>query len=148
MKIIPETKDLFSLVLRTDFSNEAAWHLICAAMQESVEGYDGADFRAYVECISDRDYEGLTLEQLIPLAANHFFMFVVDLTSLTHPERPILVVDLHDELGRTFRVIPAEVYCVQNNLSVWNMGFCEFADNVDPDGIFRGFDRTGDRPLP
>lgn len=143
MKIIPKTKDLFSLVLRTDFSSEAAWDSICAAMQESVEGCCGAEFRAYVECISDRDYEGLTVEQLIPLATGHFFMFVVDRTSLAHPERPILVVDLYDEPGRTFRVIPAEAYSVQNNLSVWNMGFFEFADNVDSDGIFRGFHQTG-----
>ncbi len=81
----------------------------------------------------------MTVEQLIPLAANHFFMFVVDRTSLTHPERPILVVDLYHEPGRTFRVIPAEAYSVQNNLSVRNMDFFEFADNVDSDGIFHGF---------
>jgi hypothetical protein len=28
---------------------------------------------------------------------------------------------------------------VENNLSVSNMGFEEFADKVDQDGVFRGF---------
>jgi len=28
---------------------------------------------------------------------------------------------------------------VENNLSIANMDFSEFADNVDKDGIFRGF---------
>ena len=29
---------------------------------------------------------------------------------------------------------------VENNLSISNMDFYEFADNADADGIFRGFD--------
>jgi hypothetical protein len=50
-----------------------------------------------------------------------------------------LVVDLHDKPGRIFRVVPAEIGNVENNLSIANMGFDEFADAVDKDGIFRGF---------
>jgi hypothetical protein len=46
---------------------------------------------------------------------------------------------LYEEPGRTFRVIPSEMWSVENNLSVANMDFYEFADNVDLDGVFRGF---------
>jgi hypothetical protein len=28
---------------------------------------------------------------------------------------------------------------VENNLSIANMDYSEFADEVDPDGVFRGF---------
>ncbi len=66
-------------------------------------------------------------------------MFIVDRIALTHPEHPILVVDLYTEPGRTFRVIPAEMWAVENNLSIVNMDFFEFADYVDQDGIYRGF---------
>jgi hypothetical protein len=60
-------------------------------------------------------------------------------TARSHPDLPILVVDLYDDPGRTFRVIPSEMWGVENKLSIANMGFEEFADAVDGDGIFRGF---------
>jgi hypothetical protein len=61
------------------------------------------------------------------------------LPTLTDPERPVVVVDLGAQPGRTFRVIPREMWGVGNNLSLANMDFREFADNADPDGMFRGF---------
>ena len=51
----------------------------------------------------------------------------------------MLVIDLADQPGRTFRVIPSEMWSVENNLSLANMDFDEFADAVDAAGIFRGF---------
>ncbi|MGF1568782.1 MAG: hypothetical protein ACFCVD_12050 [Nodosilinea sp.] len=44
-----------------------------------------------------------------------------------------------DEPGRTFRVIPREMWGVENNLSISNMDYYEFADSTDADGVFRGF---------
>ena len=135
MKRIPDTHN--ALVLRTDFSDAAAWEAICAAIQTPV----GA-FRAYVDFVSDPAYDGLTTEQtlaLIPPGSNHTFMFIVDRTELSPPDHPILVVDLYAEPGRTFRVIPSEMWGVENNLSIANMDFEEFAEAVDQDGVFRGF---------
>ena len=134
MNDIPQTEN--ALVLRTDFSDNSAWQSVCAAIKEPV-----GEFRAYVDCISDAAYDGLIVEQLVALSGNdsRSFMFVVDRTALTHPDHPILVVDLYDEPGRSFRVIPSEVQSVENNLSIANMDFSDFADNADRDGIFRGF---------
>ena len=136
MKKLPKTEN--SLLLRTDFSDDAAWAALCEGVrQPSEEG-----FRARVDCVSDRAYDGLTVGQLVALArkgGDHTFAFVADRVTLTHPERPVLVVDLYDEPGRTFRVIPREMWGVENNLSIANMDFDEFADSVDPDGVFRGF---------
>jgi hypothetical protein len=129
-----------TLLLRTDFSDDAAWAALCEAVQvPSEEG-----FQAHLDCISDPVYDELTVEQLVRLAPkggdhNHVFAFVADRIALTEPEQPILVVDLYDEPGRTFRVIPREVWGVENNLSIANMDYSEFADNADPDGVFRGF---------
>ena len=53
MKHLPETKN--ALVLRTDFSDAAAWEAICAAIREPV-----GEFRAYVHFVSDPAYAGLT----------------------------------------------------------------------------------------
>jgi hypothetical protein len=51
----------------------------------------------------------------------------------------VLVLDAQDNPGRTFRVTATESWGVENNLSISNMDFFEFADAVDDDGVFRGF---------
>jgi hypothetical protein len=38
-----------------------------------------------------------------------------------------------------FRVIPSELWGPENNLSIANLDFDEFANNAGSDGIFRGF---------
>jgi hypothetical protein len=134
MKQIPATEN--ALVLRTDFSDDAAWRSLCAAIREPV-----GEFQAYVDCVSDADFDGLTAEQLAsaPQGSYRSFAFILDKVAISSPEHPILVVDLLGDPGRTFRVIPSEIWGVENNLSIANMGFEEFADAVDSDGVFRGF---------
>jgi hypothetical protein len=135
MKQLPNTEH--SLVLRTGFSDKAAWDSLSAAIRTPV-----GEFRADVECVSDPEHDGLTAEQLVglnPQGTGHTYAFLVDRTALEHPEHPILVVDLSDEPGRTFRVIPSEMWGVENNLLLASMDFAEFADAVDQDGVFRGF---------
>jgi hypothetical protein len=139
VKQLPRSEN--PLLLRTEFSDDAAWASLCEAVQQPNE--DG--FKAFVACISDPAYYGLTLEQLIALApkgdqcGEHTFAFIADPTTFANSERPILVVDLYDEPGRTFRVIPREMWGVENNLSIANLDYSEFADNADLDGVFRGF---------
>lgn len=135
MKRIPDTKD--ALVLRTDFSDNASWKSLCKTIREPA-----GEFQAYVDFVSDPAFNGIDVEQvlsLIPPNYNHSFIFIIDQTTLSHPEHPVLVVDLFDEPGRTFRVIPAEMWGVENNLSLANMIFADFADHADPEGVFRGF---------
>jgi hypothetical protein len=58
---------------------------------------------------------------------------------MQHEDFPILVIDLNDQRGRIFRAIPSTIQGIENNLSIANMSFFEFAGTVDSDGIFRGF---------
>jgi hypothetical protein len=135
MNPLPDSRD--SLVLRTDFSDEAAWTAICAEIRAPV-----GEFRAYVTCVSDPEFEGLIPDDLVTLARRgpyRSFLFVVDSETLRNPEHPVLVIDLAREPGRTFRVIPRETWGVENNLSIANMDFADFAEAVDADGVFRGF---------
>ena len=125
------------MVLRTDFTDDVAWESICAAIRKPV-----GDFRAYVDFVSDPEFEGVTADRLVSLVPKYpyrSFAFIVDKVALTHPEHPALAVDLQVEPGRAFRVIPSEMWSVENNLSLANMGFEEFADAVGSDGVFRGF---------
>lgn len=129
------------VLLRTDFTDEAAWTVLCkAARAPSEEG-----FQANVDCVSDQCFDGLTVERLVALArkgASHPVAFMADRLAVTGSERPILVVDLAGDTGRAFRVIPSQLWAVENNLSLGNMDYAEFADNVDADGVFRGYSKS------
>lgn len=137
MKQLPKTEN--PLVLRTDFSNDAGWRTICAEVQRPVGIFR---FRANVEFLDDIEYAGLTKEQLLKAAPENYsqtFIFIVDQMTVVHPEHPILVVDLYEGTGNGFRAVPSQIQGIENNLSIANMDFEEFAEAVDRDGIFRGF---------
>jgi hypothetical protein len=136
VSICPSTSD--ALLVRTDFSNQQDWEvLLTAALAENEDG-----FRAFVEVIDDASLAGLDpmgVRSALPDGYEQSFVIVADRVSLTSPDRALLVIDLVDDPGRTFRVVPAELWGVDNNLSISNMFLSEFADSVDPDGVFRGF---------
>lgn len=137
MRTIPHTEN--ALVLRTGFGDDAAWKEICATIREPAGAFR---FQAYVDFLDDRAYEGLDIERLlvlVPPGYNHSFIVVADSVSMAHPERPLLVVELYDGSGQSFRAVPRQIQSIENNLSIANMDFDEFASAVDGDGIFRGF---------
>ena len=136
MRQIPETEN--ALVLRTDFSNEAVWEKIRALIQKPAGLFR---FRANVEFLSDTDYADITKDQLlelIPRNYNHNFMIIVDQLAISQTDHPLLIVDLYEKSGREFRAVPSQIQGIENNLSIANMDFEEFAESVDQDGIFRG----------
>ena len=127
-------------MLRTDFSDDSAWRAVCAAIRPS----PGDGFLREPDLVEDRSFEAAAVADLIAAAAAagqyRAFMFVVDGVTIRDADHPVLVIDLADQPGRTFRVIPSEMWSVENNLSLANMDFDEFAEAVDASGIFRGFE--------
>lgn len=142
VKPLPRVND--ALLLRTDFSDDAAWVSLCEAVQQPNE----AGFKANVACISDVAYEALAVGELVARApkgdqcGHHAVAFVADAQTFSDVERPMLVVNLNDQPGRTFRVIPREMWSVENNLSIANMDYDDFAEHTDADGVFRGFPKA------
>lgn len=137
MNPIPDTEN--APILRTDFSNPDAWDVVRAEIQRPVAPFG---FIAYVDFIDDIQYADITKDQLLKLISpsyNHSFIIIVDRTAIENPEHPLLVIDLFDESHPEFRAIPSQVQAIENNLSIGNMDFEEFADAADDDGIFRGF---------
>ena len=137
MKPIPKTEN--ALVLRTDFSNQAVWEEICATIRKPVGIFR---FRANVEFLDDVDYAGITTDQLLELIHknyNHTFVIVADQTAISQPDHPLIIIDLYEGSGREFRAVPSQIQGIENNLSIANMDFEEFAESVDEDGVFRGF---------
>ena len=75
------------------------------------------------------------------LAREDYLSQIAVADAQTMRDHTVLFVDFNELNGqarRTFRSIPSEVETIVANLSVANMDFAEFADNTNPDGIFRG----------
>jgi hypothetical protein len=119
---LPEPEDLTSLVLRTDFSSDAAWEVVRAAIDDADE-YRNATY------VSDRSFNGVSVQALVDADAaaddddKLCHLFVADTTTMTDEDHPLLAVDLYDEPGRTFRVEPRCFADVSANLTIANMDF-------------------------
>lgn len=154
MKHLPDSDH--TILLRTDFSNDDLWDRVCAAIKQPLTddqnglaeslaitaamGQPIGDVRADVEPVDSREYEGLTTDQLLTLTqgSNQGVVLVIDREAISNPEHPVLVVDVAEEPGRTFRAVPSQIQGIENNLSIANMDWEDFADHVDDDGVFRG----------
>ncbi|HEX4637676.1 MAG TPA: hypothetical protein VH189_15950 [Rhizomicrobium sp.] len=123
-------------LIRTDFTNPSAWRDVLDAVDRDWE--DG--FRALVSAIDDPKYDGWTIEQLVasPCARGHSILLIADTTTMTHPERLVLCADVLSS-GKPFRIILPELWSVENNLSLANMDYGDFAEATDAEGVFRGF---------
>ena len=123
-------------MIRTDFADQSAWKKLKAAVSEP-----GDPFIFNMEIVDDRANSGATVEQMmaaLPEDYPHSFIVVAEGTAISQPDYPLLVVDLAEERGRQFRAVAAQIASIDNNLSIANMGFEEFAGLVDESGVFRG----------
>jgi hypothetical protein len=138
---LPETRCV--PVVRADFSDDVVWE----QLKEEIISPTNEGFLANVDFVEDRTLLGLdeaTLVNAIPHAYPHRYqhpvMFVVDSVTVSSPDHPLLVIDLHeDSASRPFRSVPRQVQAIENNLSLANMDFSEFARAADADRLFRGF---------
>ncbi|SRR5688500_3479615 len=136
---LPSPDDLTSLVLRTDFSDDASWDEFRAVLRS-----EGAHRSATY--VSDPAYAGVTIQALVDADAaaseddKLTYVFLADAVTLSSDERLLLAVDLAEEPGRSFRVQPGAFTDVSANLAIANMDFADFADATDDAGTFRGFD--------
>lgn len=136
MPRLPRVND--SLLVRTDFSDEWMWSEVCS--EAGRENEDG--FRAYVVPVSDRSFDGAPWQPVLAAApANDTgaaVLFIADAETLTEPGHPVLAVSLFKDDGTPFRSVTAELWAVENNLNVANLGWADFTGQVGSDGVYRG----------
>ena len=160
MKPLPDTED--TLLIRTDYADDDIWEAVCSSarkmdpiVRKALEFSDQCnraegrstgrpldELGTALHIISDSQYANATLTDvltLLPTDSHRTFLFIADQTCTEHPDHPLLVVDIYSKRGRSFRAIPSEAFAIESNLTLANMDWEEFADNVDDDGIFRGF---------
>lgn len=145
-------------VIRTDFSSDEKWTDVCDLIA-APEKDTGMEFFAYVRYVSEekyRDRKGHDLVLSLPDDYPDLFCFVVDRECIQNPEHPVLVLGFYPSAQKsydrppretpsgdvaTFRALPSQIPGIQNNLSIANMDFDDFANSADDDGVFRGFPR-------
>ncbi|MCW4386471.1 hypothetical protein OH146_11875 [Salinibacterium sp. SYSU T00001] len=121
--------------MRSAPSSSPQWKQLVSALQR--ENADG--FRAYVVPVDDPRWYRLSVDALrasVPVTEAQV-LFVADELTLAAPEFPVLAIDLRGS-GRAFRCIATELWSVENNLNLANMGWQEFAALVDSQGVYRG----------
>ncbi|WP_446219401.1 DUF6924 domain-containing protein [Micromonospora sp. IBHARD004] len=127
---LPQPEDLTSLVLRTDFTDNAAWDALKAALVAG-DSYPNATF------VSDPQYARVGVHALVQADADAddddklTYLLLADSTTMADDEHPLLAVDLDDPPGRTLRVPPRWYAEVSANMSIANMDFADFADAAD-----------------
>ncbi len=126
-----------SVLVRTWFGDDDAWESLVAEVRTpSDEG-----FLAYVTVVDDRAFDGLGADALRAAQVAPMVSFLADETTLSGAEHPVLAVWVvpRDDGYQPFRVVPAYMWSVENNINLANMDWDEFASAVDEDGVFRGF---------
>lgn len=147
-------------VLRTEFSSDASWNEIRGLLSApQKDPLSELEFTANLKFVEDASFAGMSAADLVrALPADYvgFVVFVVDAASMQDKEHALLVVGFAPqsvepddyerapsetplEQIKAFRALPATVQSIENNLSLANMDFEDFAGAVDPHGVFRGF---------
>jgi hypothetical protein len=130
-------------VVRADFSSDQVWQ----QLQEEILRLTAEGFGAEVKFVEEPALVGLDEDAIVagyvrayPHQYRHPVLFVVDEVAVAAPEHPLLVINLNSRVDSTqFRALPRQVQGIQNNLSLANMDYVDFARSVDGDGVFRGF---------
>lgn len=137
-------------LVRTDFSDDAAWQDALARVSAEYRSKDGDSLGSLdVTPFDDPRYENLTpqqLAQLVPPDAPWPMLVVADAETMATPARHVLLVNLDEEsLGPTARATPAAVLEIAVNLWLGNMDWEDFVgdpdyDTYDPDRILEAWD--------
>ncbi|MFF5049764.1 DUF6924 domain-containing protein [[Kitasatospora] papulosa] len=155
MKNLADTDE--TLLIRTDHSDQAAWQALLTAV--TTPNKNG--FLANVHVVDDVAYSDLTTEQAVSVArARGDLLIVADTTALTGPEMPLLaVLPFHEDEDDDYdedededeetkqehgelRVIAAELWSIENNISLANMDWEDFVNAAD-EGVSGASDPGG-----
>src|SRR5215208_330327 len=97
VKQLPDSDQ--SLVVRTDFSDDATWAEVRTAFAAPV-----GDFQAFLEFVDDREYDGASTSQIVemrPANEGMTFVFLADRETMMQSEHTALVLELRNKSART-----------------------------------------------
>lgn len=128
------------VVIRTNFSDDAKWEEMKKTISSAVQP---EGFVAYVNFVNSRKLAGKNFDEIVALIPSGYdpgYVFIADDKAFDDKNPSILVVEYFDGEVKHLRSEFTQVQAIENNLSISNMDFEEFAEAVSDDGIFRGFE--------
>ncbi|MFE7439663.1 DUF6924 domain-containing protein [Streptomyces chartreusis] len=150
-----ERNEFSAVIIRTDFTDEAAWRVTTAELERSSH-YDGDPAESYdvvdaPELDTDAILGAISADE--ELWEQLSVVFVADGTTMRADHHALLAVttmtreDFEDdedyeamhEFGREFRTVPSGVHSIHANLELANMDFQDFSSSAheDSEGVFR-----------
>jgi len=105
--LLPENGDPDVYFIRTDFSSAVRWQEICHTLGEALR-----ELEMKAQFIEARELDCASPGDLVPiLEGNPYYSFalILDRVSMESPDFPVLVLDLLEEPGRTFRQLPIQI---------------------------------------
>ncbi|MDX3663031.1 hypothetical protein PV646_37530 [Streptomyces sp. ID05-26A] len=146
--LLPELESV--PLVRTDFVSDEDWIAVRDAVLAPRHLVAGEVFHADVDVVNDVAFAGLSaaqLTELVPEGSSWAVLVVADKRTMTCPQRSVLVIALNeDDRGKTLRAVPAAIQEIENNLSLSNMDWEDFADAADDDDIVHPFLDEVDEP--
>ncbi|MEV8613784.1 hypothetical protein AB0383_38755 [Amycolatopsis sp. NPDC051373] len=97
------------------------------------------DFLPSLHVVDDPAYRDATADQSVALAPEWALLVLADRTALASAELPLLVVRVSPRESGRLRVVAEHLWSIENNISLANMAWDEFASAADEDGVFHGF---------
>ena len=97
-----------------------------------------------IEFVDRPEFRGKNVDEALaalPTDYPYGFVFLADELALNEPGHPCVVVDLSDRERPRFRAEAKTLASIENNLTLANMEFSEFALEAKTTGVFRGFTR-------
>lgn len=126
------------LLVRTDFSNEDAWKELCWELHSP---HHDLGILSSIDFYSNPALEGINVEDLpnrLSKQYPHSFIFIADRLTFSRQDQPLLCVNLINCACNFFRILPSEIWNVENNLSLTEMAFEEIAMQISDEGVFIG----------
>jgi hypothetical protein len=157
---LSERDEFSAVIVRTDFTDEAAWRETTAELDRSSHS-DGDPVESY-DVVDAPELDGADTDAILAAISAHeelwdqlSVVFVADSTTMRADHHALLAVttmtreDFDDEEdyeamvegGREFRTVPSGVHEIHVNLELANMDFDDFSSSAheDSEGVFRSF---------
>lgn len=135
----PRAPEIGAQLIRLGSAADDRWALTVRAAQMPPE-----PFIVQIEFVDRPDFRGKSVDEALaalPADYPYGFVFLADERALTEPGHPCVVVDLSDKDRPRFRAEASTLASIENNLTLANMEFSEFALEAKTTGVFRGFTR-------
>lgn len=134
MDHLPSAENDDTLFIRTCFTDLDRWESLWTAVV--TPNADG--FRAYVKLIDDTANGNLAISRIGTLMSEDQLVLVADEVTLTTADRQVLALYRDEDGVQQLRVAVEALWDIQNNLSISNADWQDYADDANEDGVYRG----------